>query len=217
MVSGVVVGGAIVAVVLVLVGVTNKKKNSPLNDSIPAPTAQLAAAGCTLKSVLPLPPTHGDHPSAYHADSPTLTTKVKWSTDPPSAGGHYPLWAIWGFYDTPVNPRRVVHNEEHGGVIIWWGDEVPAVTVAKLRAFYDESPVAMFGTPYPRLGSKIALTAWTGNPARYYVHGYYGMGHIAICPGFDAKAFTAFRDAYRGKGPEGIPMSADEPGMGPTT
>ena len=102
-------------------------------------------------------------------------------------------------------------------MIIWWGDEVPAVTVAKLRAFYDESPVAMFGTPYPRLGSKIALTAWTGNPARYYVHGYYGMGHIAICPGFDAKAFTAFRDAYRGKGPEGIPMSADEPGMGPTT
>src|SRR5205085_263204 len=77
----------------------------------------LAAAGCTLKSMPPLPPTHPKDPSGYHADVPTLTTKVKWSTFPPSAGGHYPLWAIWGFYTQPVNPRQVVHNEEHGGVV----------------------------------------------------------------------------------------------------
>jgi hypothetical protein len=29
------------------------------------------------------------------------------------------------------------------------------------------------------------------------------------------KAFESFRKAYRGHGPEGIPLSLDEPGMGP--
>jgi len=217
LVAGVLAGGVIVAVVLAVVFTHKKSPSSPANDSIPAPTAQMAAAGCTLKSVPPLPPTHGDVQSGYHADSPTLTSKVKWATDPPSAGGHYQYWAIWGFYDQPVNPRQVVHNEEHGAMVMWWGDKVPAATVAKLRAFYDESPNSMFGTPYPTLGNKIALTAWTGDPHRYYVDGYYGMGHIAICPRFDEAAFKAFRDAYRGKGPEGIPMSSNTPGSGPPT
>ena len=134
------------------------------------------------------------------------------STDPPSAGGHYPLWAVWGFYRSPVNPRQVVHNEEHGAVVIWWGPKVPKATVDKLQAFYQQQPDAMFGTPYPSLGNKIALTAWTGDPSKYYLDGNYGMGHIAICSSFDQDAFAAFRSAYRGKGPEGIPH---EPGMGP--
>ena len=30
----------------------------------------------------------------------------------------------------PVNPRMVVHNEEHGGVVLWWGPKVPPATVA---------------------------------------------------------------------------------------
>ena len=43
----------------------------------------------------------------------------------------------------------------------------------------------------------------------------YGTGHISVCSSFDQKAFAAFRDAFRGKGPEGIPLSADAPGSGP--
>jgi hypothetical protein len=176
--------------------------------------AAMKAAGCTFRSVPPLPPKHKVL-SGYHLDVPTLTAKVKWSTFPPSGGSHYGLWAIWGFYTMPVNPRMVVHNEEHGGVIIWWGPKVSAATVEKLRAFYDEQPIGVFGTPIAGLGNKIALTAWTGDTQRYYQNGYYGIGHIAVCPQFDDKAFKAFREAYRGKGPEGVPLTADEPGMGP--
>ena len=213
--SGVLVGG-VIGVAVVLFFVTRGSKSQPGNDTIKAPTAQFAAAGCTLKSVVPLPPTKGDHvPSPYHQDALTPTAKVKWNTDPPAAGGHYQAWAVWGFYDQPVLPQQVVHNEEHGGVVIWWGNKVPAATVAELRQFYNESPIGMFGTPYPSLGDKIALTAWTGDPAKYIVKGDHGIGHIAICPRYDAKAFRAFRDAYRGKGPEGVPLSADAPNTGP--
>lgn len=213
-VAGVLVGGVVVVIVLAVVVPKLGSKSAAGGDSGAGPTAVLAAAGCTFKSVPPLPPKVAAS-SGYHADAPTLTTKVKWSTNPPSGGGHYGLWAVWDFYDQPLNPRMVVHNLEHGAVVIWWGDKVPAATVAQLRAFYDESPVSMLGTPYPSLGDKIALTAWTGDPARYYHNGYYGIGHIAVCKSYDAKAFRAFRDAYRGKGPEGIPESANKPGSGP--
>ncbi len=178
--------------------------------------AAMLAVGCTYRDVPPKPPRVD--PTNYHADFPSLTTSTKgeWSTSPPSGGGHYYLWAVWGFYTSPVNPRQVVHDEEHGAVVLWWGSKVPASTVAKLRAFYDQQPDGVFGTPYPSLGDKIALTSWTGNPLQYYVDRYYGMGHIAICPSFNQSAFATFRAAFRGHGPEGIPLSDDEPGMGPT-
>jgi hypothetical protein len=177
--------------------------------------AAMLAAGCTYRDVKPFPPRK--QKGNYHADVPSLSTSTKglWSTSPPSGGGHYPLWAVWGFYRTPVNPRQVVHNEEHGAVVLWWGPKVPKSTVDQLQAFYNQQPDGVFGTPYAALGNKIALTAWTGDPTRYYQNGYYGIGHIAVCSSFDQKAFAAFRSAYRGKGPEGIPLSADEPGMGP--
>jgi Protein of unknown function (DUF3105) len=208
-------GVAAVAVVVVLVVVlAGGKSGTPGASSDQKVAAAMEAAGCTFRSKPVLPPVHKAN-SGYHLDVPTLSSKVKWSTFPPSGGSHYGLWAVWGFYRQPVNPRMVVHNEEHGGVIIWWGPKAPPTTVSKLEDFYLEEPTGTFGTPIAGLGNKIALTAWTGDPSRYYRNGYYGVGKIAVCPGFDEKAFTTFRDAYRGHGPEGIPLSADQEGTGP--
>ena len=201
------------AVVLVVVFATGKSSDaSPGSDQKVA--AALRAAGCSFVTKPVLPPVHKVN-SGYHVDVPNLTSKVKWSTFPPSGGSHYQLWAIWGFYTEPVNPRQVVHNEEHGGVIIWWGPKVSEQTVAQLRNFYSDSPLGVFGTPIAGLGSKIALTAWTGDPTRYYQNGYYGIGHLATCSKFDENAFKTFRDAYRGHGPEGVPLSSNQEGTGP--
>jgi hypothetical protein len=197
---------ALVAVVLIIV-IGGGGKGSKQVASL------MAAAGCNFKTV------NAYVPPGQNVHVPSLTKKFPWNTDPPSNGQHYPLWAVWGFYTEPVNPRMVVHNEEHGGVVLWWGSKVPASTVDDLQAFYNEQPDGSFGTPYAKLGKKIAITAWTGNPADYgRKKGYYGQGHLATCATWTPKvkkAFEAFRDAYRGKGPEGIPLSADEPGMGP--
>jgi hypothetical protein len=170
-------------------------------------TEAMREAGCTFRTVKS-PPHKGDH-----SDVPTLEAKATWNTTPPSNGMHYGRPAIWGFYEEAVNPRLVVHNLEHGGVAIWWGSKVPAETIQKLHDFYSEKGAeAMIGTLYPKLGNKIALTAWTGNPNTYFENGDYGEGRIAICPRYDEKAFRAFRDAFRGKGPEPIPPSANKPG-----
>jgi hypothetical protein len=202
-------GVLVLAIVLIVIATAGGSGKGSADSKV---AAAMKAAGCTLKSVPVLPPKDGKN---FHNDSPSLTSNVKWSTFPPSGGGHYGAWAIWDFYRDPVNPRQVVHNEEHGGVIIWWGPKVPAATVDELEAFYRSSPDGMVGTPIAGLGDKIALTAWTGDPKRYYRNHYFGIGHLAICSHFDEKAFKTFRDAYRGKGPEGIPLSADGQGTGP--
>lgn len=90
-----------------------------------------------------------------------------------------------------------VHNLEHGGVIIHYGDEVDPQTVEQLQAFYDESPNAMLLSPLPGLGSKISLTAWT---------------KLATCERFDEDAFAAFRSAFRGNGPERFRVGDLQPG-----
>jgi hypothetical protein len=219
-------GGAVAAIIVIaiLFFALSGGKSSAANVK-----ATMIAAGCTYQDKLPKPPKDKSSGNGgnYHADVPTLSTSMKglWSTFPPSGGGHYQLWAVWGFYTEPLNPRQVVHNMEHGAVVIWWGPKTPAATVAQLHNFYNE-PISggagdgMVGTPLTSiagksLGSKIALTAWTSLPGTYYANGDYGIGHVAICPTYNEHAFKVFRDAYRGKGPEGIPLSDDEPGMGP--
>jgi hypothetical protein len=208
--SGVVAVAAVAVVIAVAGGGTGGSSGKSDADV----AAAMHAAGCTFKTVKSPPhsPTHGD--------VPTLTSKVHWNTFPPSNGMHYGLWAVWGFYTEPVNPRNVVHNEEHGGIVLWWGPQTPQSEIDQLHALYESSPNSMFGTPIisfngQSLGSKVAITAWTGEPTKYFRNGYFGFGHVAVCPKFDEKAFTTFRDAYRGHGPEGIPTSLNNPGEGP--
>jgi Protein of unknown function (DUF3105) len=126
-----------------------------------------------------------------------LNAKVDYKTDPPTSGPHYGITAVWGIYDRPVNQRQAVHNLEHGGIVIQYGDDVPQAEVQKIAEFYREDPNAMLVAPLPRLGDQIALTAWT---------------HLAKLPRFDQEAFEAFRDTYRGKGPEPFDVDDLQPG-----
>jgi hypothetical protein len=182
------------AAVAAIIGLTSGGSGEKANAANVAPT--LAAAGCTFKTVKAT--------GRQHVTS--LDKKIKYNTTPPSNGNHYYSPATWGFYGSAANPIQVVHNEEHGGVIIWWGDKVPQATIDKLHEFYSSSPNGMLGTPYPKLGNKIALTAWTSP------EGGVGHGRVAVCNAYNEKAFTAFRDAFRGKGPERYPLDTLTPG-----
>jgi len=206
-VSGIVVLAAVVIAIAVAGG-----GGGGGGSSADASNSAMKAAGCTFRAEVPVVMKSSDH-----SDVPTLSTPMddKWKSFPPAGGPHYGQWAVWGFYTEPVNPRMVVHNEEHGGVILWWGPDVPKSTVDALHALYSEDPVSMVGTPIAGLGSKIAISAWTGDPSRYFRDNYFGVGHLGTCTTWNdevKKAFTEFRDAYRGKGPEGIPMSQNQPG-----
>ena len=118
--------------------------------SVAAPSAERTSPRtCAPASVIPplprsraalpwLPPPYGPtaesklSTSAVFAPTDALSrpiTPVTWTTFPPASGEHWRTPAIWGFYRAALNPRQVVHNEEHGGVILWWGPQTPASTV----------------------------------------------------------------------------------------
>jgi hypothetical protein len=141
----------------------------------------------------------------------SLSSGFQYNSFPPTSGPHFGIPAVWNFYDQPVPEIRLVHNLEHGGVVVQYGPKVPQATVQKLETWYSKDPLGLVVAPLPPVSeikakppagyeNKIFLTAWT---------------HLATCTAFDEGAFDRFRDDYRGPNadaPEKFPLSALQPG-----
>lgn len=179
--------GAALVLLVVIAGVVLVSGRGGEGGAGGSPEQTLVAAGCTFKTYPDLGQGHVDSNDA----------KVSYNSTPPTSGPHHFQPVIWGAYAERVERVQEVHNLEHGGVVIHYGDKVDAATLTKLRAFYDDSPNAMLLAPLPKLGSKISLTAWT---------------RLATCGTFDEGAFAAFRSAYRGNGPERFRIGDLAPG-----
>jgi len=164
--------------------------------------AALEAAGCTLTAEPALE-------SADHSITDPSKTSDLWNTDPPTSGPHYEVPVVWGSYDDPVNQAQLVHNLEHGGIGVQYGEGVPPATVEQLKTFVQANSRGTVLAPMPGLGDQIALTAWvTKSPSEPRV----GTGYVAKCAAFDEGAFGAFLDAYQFRGPERFPADALLPG-----
>ena len=183
------VGGAAIVIAIALIGVTlaSRGGGGASSKATKQAATKLAAAGCTFRT----------YPSQGHDHVQSVDAKVAYSSFPPTSGMHYFQPLIWNRYTQPLALVAEVHNLEHGGMIVQYGDKVPQATIEQLNAFYDSSPNGLLLAPLPKLGNKIALTAWT---------------HLATCTRFDQGAFEAFSDAFRGKGPERLPVSSLKPG-----
>ena len=126
-----------------------------------------------------------------------INAKIKYDSYPPTSGTHYYDPARWGNYPTPLAPVQEVHNLEHGGIVIQYGNQVSSGDVDKLQSYYDDDPNGILMAPLPGLGKYIAATAWT---------------HVLSCGKFDKSALDKFKKKYRYKGPEKLPKDALEPG-----
>jgi hypothetical protein len=128
-------------------------------------------------------------------------TDIPYSTNPPSGGDHYAVWAAFQSYDTPVRPGFLVHALEHGAVVFWYNcPEGCPDEVADVEAFIaalPEDPLCEPFTaarravlvPYPELGSRWAASAW-------------GFALTADC--FDTDEFGSFYEDHTGRGPEAL-------------
>ena len=181
--SGVVVLVAVVAVVFLTGGGDDDER------------ATLEAAGFTLQSFPAL------SNKSDHSDVPTLETKPKWNSSPPTSGPHYGVPAVWGSYEEEVPLVQSVHNLEHGGVVIHYGPDVPSAEVDKIREWYSEDPNGLIISPLSTNKDKITLSAWTAPDASTGTSDR-GRGWLATGTKFDKAAFDAFIEAHRYKGPE---------------
>jgi len=170
--------------------------------------AALEDAGCTLQS-FPALANKSDH-----SDVPTLTTKPKWNSSPPTSGPHNGQTAVWGSYDALVPLVQTTHNLEHGGVIIHYGPDVPAAEVDSLRTWYNETddPNGIVISPLATNGGKITFSAWTAPDASTAGTRDRGRGFLASCTTFDEGALSSFLDEHRYMGPERIPPELLAPG-----
>jgi hypothetical protein len=97
------------------------------------------------------PPTGGPHWSGNCGDDPT--------TAPAFCGP-----VTWGVYRQPWQPETLVHNMEHGGVVIWYNtadqqviDDLESLVAPRVKGG-DHLVLA----PYPDMeANTIALTSWT--------------------------------------------------------
>ncbi len=121
--------------------------------------------------------THGENATAGHVLR-DIDYVADGNTSPPAGGPHWGQGscpddpadaqrfcgpAPWGIYRQPWEPEVLVHNIEHGGVVIWYNttdqaviDEIEALALARLR---DGDILVM--APYDDMeDEQIALTSW---------------------------------------------------------
>lgn len=90
-----------------------------------------------------------------------------YSSSPATSGPHWPVTTDWGIYSTTVPEELVLHNLEHGGLVIWYqADQLGDQGLNTLTA-YVQSQVASeqfkvilapwVGTDF---GHPIAVTSW---------------------------------------------------------
>jgi hypothetical protein len=125
------------------------------------------------------------------------TSPASYLSEPPSSGNHYPNWAAYQTYTTPIPWGHLVHNLEHGAMVIVYNcpsgcdDEV-----ARAQAWIDALPPdpvcpaqRIILAPDPTLSVRFAASAWLWTLR-------------SDC--FDEAAFTAFYTDHYGRAPEAV-------------
>lgn len=110
-------------------------------------------------------------PVASASHLPTCTP-IKYSTNPPSGGNHWGIWATYTEYTAPVPREMYTHNLEHGGVVLSYRCQGPC---PEIKAALEEAqkgatdPFCVTNgppatrvvlTPDPDLPTPIAASAW---------------------------------------------------------
>ena len=131
-----------------------------------------------------------------------IGSSIEWNSNPPSSGSHYPIWAAYQAYTSPVPRGYYVHNEEHGGIVLLYqcDDAACPEVAAALQSVSDTIPddplcaaagqgvrVRTVITPDPLIDVPIAAAAW-------------GWVYRAQC--LDLPTLTAFAQQHYAQGPE---------------
>ena len=153
-----------------------------------------------------------NHPSEGAVHIP-CTMAASYLAEPPSSGSHYPNWAAYQTYATPIPWGNLVHNLEHGAMVIVYNcPQGCADDVTRLQAWIDALPPdpacgaahRIILAPDPTLSVQFAATAWTWTLrsdcfdetafTQFYAE-HYGHGLEVVCSsGFSSPTDLCPRD-----------------------
>ncbi len=125
-----------------------------------------------------------------HIDDGGVPPPGTYTSSPATSGPHWNSPANWGNYPTPVAESQVIHNLEHGGIVIWYDAErVSPEDRVELTSFVEgelgSQRYKFILSPWggEDFGHAIAVTAWTRllfqdeldlDEVRAFVDRYYG-------------------------------------------
>ncbi len=119
---------------------------------------------------------------------------VEYRTIPPTSGMHWPVPALCGFYTESLPDERIVHNLEHGNVVVSYNFANPAQVTELRDVLQDMELFGVWGVgrPYDKIeDGQVVLTAW-------------GRMHPMI--GVRSGEIESFFIAFAGElGPERVP------------
>lgn len=139
-------------------------------------------------------------PSLAAVESPSLegrnhvpsTVLPEYRSLPPTSGPHYDGVAAPGFHKTLPALGLLVHNLEHGHVVVYYH---PDALVAEAREHLERLTRWYTGT-----WDAVLAVPWTEDPE--YPLTLTAWGKRLRLKAYDPEAIDAFVDAYRGRGPE---------------
>ncbi len=114
----------------------------------------------------------------------------EWDTNPPTSGNHSAQQQADGAWQS-VEPGNTLHSLEHGRIDIQYSPDLPDAEQLEIKGVFEESPEGVLFFPNPDMPYEVAATAWT---------------QLLGCDRYEGRAtldaIRAFRDTYRGRGPE---------------
>jgi hypothetical protein len=127
-----------------------------------------------------------------------VCSPIEYPTNPPTSGPHYPIWAAFKTYSSPIPRGFSVHDLEHGAIVISYRCDAPCdAELSALQSYLATlapDPLCappltrrIVVTPDPLLDVRFAASAW-------------GFALRSSC--FDLPALGAFIDAHYAQGPE---------------
>ena len=141
-------------------------------------------AGCELRLELP------DEGSTHVTDRSEIPD---YGTTPPTSGNHHPEQLADGAYAETPEPWYLLHALEHGRIAVQYSPDLPEADQLALKGLFEDDFDAMLLTPNSEMPFAVAATAWT---------------QLMGCPTYEGAAtldaIRAFRDTYRGRGPESV-------------
>lgn len=112
-----------------------------------------------------------------------------YNSSPPTSGPHYEIPADTAFYPDQVPVEQVIHNQEHGQIVIWYSPDATDETKEQIEALVDQQPAATVAVPYADIEApyQLVLSAW---------------GASQHCEQVSQDVVDDFRREYQGMGPE---------------
>lgn len=110
-----------------------------------------------------------------------------YNSNPPTSGRHLGNTAPWGAQDETIDKKMLVHNLEHGGIIIHYNNDLGQDSEDQIQELVDSFPDGVISQPNDEIDDPLALAAW---------------GSLQTCERYNETIVKAFIKERCNKGPE---------------